>query len=181
MNSMTLALLYNCSAWVLERNVTLLLRLNYSEFFSVLEEALDSSSRPDFLRDRITDCVFANQERPFDLPWWQKLFWSLIYAVIVLVAIGGNGIVMWIVLAHRRMRTVTNYFLVNLSLADLMMSSLNCGFNFIFLVNSDWPFGVVYCTINNFVAHVTVASSVFTLVVISFDRSVSFLWRNFAI
>lgn len=70
------------------------------------------------------------------------------------------------------MRTVTNYFLVNLSVADLMMSSLNCGFNFIFLVNSDWPFGVVYCTINNFVAHVTVASSVFTLVVISFDRSV---------
>jgi len=68
------------------------------------------------------------------------------------------------------MRTVTNYFLVNLSVADLMMSLLNCAFNFIFLLNSHWPFGVVYCTINNFVAHVTVASSVFTLVVISFDR-----------
>ncbi|XP_043672319.1 tachykinin-like peptides receptor 86C isoform X1 [Vespula pensylvanica] len=72
--------------------------------------------------------------------------------------------------AHRRMRTVTNYFLVNLSLADLMMSLLNCAFNFIFLLNSSWPFGAIYCTINNFVAHVTVASSVFTLVVISFDR-----------
>jgi len=68
------------------------------------------------------------------------------------------------------MRTVTNYFLVNLSVADLMMSLLNCAFNFIFLLNSNWPFGMVYCTINNFVAHVTVASSVFTLVVISFDR-----------
>lgn len=74
--------------------------------------------------------------------------------------------------AHRRMRTVTNYFLVNLSLADLMMSLLNCAFNFIFLLNSSWPFGSVYCTISNFVAHVTVASSVFTLVVISFDRYV---------
>lgn len=74
------------------------------------------------------------------------------------------------VTAHRRMRTITNYFLVNLSVADLMMSLLNCAFNFIFLLNSNWPFGVVYCTINNFVAHVTVASSVFTLVVISFDR-----------
>ena len=72
--------------------------------------------------------------------------------------------------AHQRMRTVTNYFLVNLSVADLMMSLLNCVFNFIFLLNSDWPFGVVYCTINNFVAHVTVSSSVLTLVTISFDR-----------
>lgn len=104
MNSMTLALLYNCSALVLERNLTLLLRLNYSEFINVLEEALDSSSRPEHLRDRITDCVFANQERPFDLPWWQKLFWSLIYAVIVLVAIGGNSIVMWIVLGKKKDR-----------------------------------------------------------------------------
>lgn len=74
------------------------------------------------------------------------------------------------VLAHRRMRTVTNYFLVNLSVSDLMMSLLNCVFNFIFMLNSDWPFGAVYCTVNNFVANVTVASSVFTLVAISFDR-----------
>ncbi|XP_011313057.1 tachykinin-like peptides receptor 86C isoform X2 [Fopius arisanus] len=73
-------------------------------------------------------------------------------------------------LAHRRMRTVTNYLLVNLSMADLMMTLLNCAFNFIFMLNSDWPFGVVYCTVNNFVANVTVASSTFTLVVISFDR-----------
>ncbi|EFN88479.1 Tachykinin-like peptides receptor 86C [Harpegnathos saltator] len=98
MNSETLAFLYNCSAWVLERNVTLLLRLNYTELLSVVHEALNSSDRSDFLRDRIVDCVFANQERPFNLPWWQKLLWSLIYTIIVLVAIGGNSIVMWIVL-----------------------------------------------------------------------------------
>lgn len=72
--------------------------------------------------------------------------------------------------AHRRMRTVTNYFLLNLSVADLLMSSLNCSFNFIFMLNSDWPFGSVYCTINNFMANMSVASSVFTLVAISFDR-----------
>uniref|UniRef100_A0A182P264 G-protein coupled receptors family 1 profile domain-containing protein n=1 Tax=Anopheles epiroticus TaxID=199890 RepID=A0A182P264_9DIPT len=72
--------------------------------------------------------------------------------------------------SHRRMRTVTNYFLLNLSVADLLMSSLNCSFNFIFMLNSDWPFGSVYCTINNFMANMSVASSVFTLVAISFDR-----------
>lgn len=72
--------------------------------------------------------------------------------------------------AHREMRTITNYFLLNLSIADLLMSSLNCMFNFIYMLNSDWPFGSLYCSVNNFMGNVTVATSVFTLVAISFDR-----------
>ena len=36
-------------------------------------------------------------------------------------------------LAHRTMWSVTNYFLVNLTLADLMMSILNCIPSFIFM------------------------------------------------
>ncbi|XP_049870340.1 tachykinin-like peptides receptor 86C, partial [Pectinophora gossypiella] len=75
-----------------------------------------------------------------------------------------------IVTAHRSMRTVTNYFLVNLSCADLMMASLNCLFNFIYMLHSDWIFGLWYCQLSNFLANVTVAASVFTLTGISFDR-----------
>lgn len=71
------------------------------------------------------------------------------------------------------MRSVTNYFLVNLSVSDLLMALLNCVFNFIFMIDSDWPFGAAYCTVNNFVANVTVAASVFTLVAISLDRYVA--------
>lgn len=74
--------------------------------------------------------------------------------------------------AHREMRTTTNFFLLNLSVADLLMSSLNCMFNFIYMLNSDWPFGSVYCSVNNFMGNVTVATSVFTLVAISFNRYV---------
>lgn len=74
--------------------------------------------------------------------------------------------------AHREMRTTTNYFLLNLSVADLLMSSLNCMFNFIYMLNSDWPFGSVYCSLNNFLGNVTVSASVFTLVAISFNRYV---------
>ncbi|XP_067643364.1 tachykinin-like peptides receptor 86C isoform X2 [Eurosta solidaginis] len=92
---------------------------------------------------------------------------------MLFVAIAGNCIVLWIVAGHRSMRTVTNYFLLNLSIADLLMSSLNCVFNFIFMLNSDWPFGSIYCTINNFMANVTVSTSVFTLVAISLDRYIA--------
>lgn len=75
-----------------------------------------------------------------------------------------------IILAHREMRTTTNYLLLNLSVADLLMSCLNCAFNFIYMLNSDWPFGTLYCSVNNFIGNATVTASVFTLVAISFDR-----------
>ncbi|XP_057332523.1 tachykinin-like peptides receptor 86C [Microplitis mediator] len=170
MNSDSINRLYNCTAKILDQNISILQELNRSELLSVLDQVLVTSEKRELVRENLTECLFIGQERPFDLPWWQKLSWSCVFAIILVVATGGNIIVMWIVLAHRRMRTVTNYLLVNLSIADLMMSLLNCGFNFIFMLNSSWPFGVIYCTVNNFVANVTVASSTFTLVVISFDR-----------
>ena len=34
--------------------------------------------------------------------------------------------VLWTVLAHRRMWSLTNYFLVNLAVADLGMAVFNC-------------------------------------------------------
>jgi len=51
---------------------------------------------------------------------------------MVAVAVGGNAVVVWIVLAHRRMRSVTNYFLVNLSLADGLQSVFNTLFNLLY-------------------------------------------------
>ncbi|GBP17386.1 Tachykinin-like peptides receptor 86C [Eumeta japonica] len=105
------------------------------------------------------------------MPLWAHNSWVCLFTAMLAVAIGGNAIVIWIVIAHRRMRTVTNYFLVNLSVADLMMAALNCLFNFIYMLHSDWVFGVWYCQLSNFIANVTVAASVFTLTGISFDRS----------
>ena len=51
------------------------------------------------------------------------------YAVVFLLSLTGNLLVLIVVLSNKAMRTTTNYFLVNLSVADLLgMSSLffNC-------------------------------------------------------
>ncbi|KAF9824014.1 hypothetical protein SFRURICE_020280 [Spodoptera frugiperda] len=102
-------------------------------------------------------------ERPFSPPWWVQLAWFMVFAIMLLLAVLGNTLVIWIVLAHRRMRTVTNCFLVNLAFADLLMATLNGAPNFIFLVTADWPFGSVTCTASNFTANLTVSAGVFTL------------------
>lgn len=128
----------------------------------------------DFIEMNETISINATEEVPernvFILPWWQQLIWCIIFGSMVFVATTGNVIVMWIVLAHKRMRSVTNYFLVNLSLADTMVSTLNVIFNFVYMLDGHWPFGEFYCKISNFIAPVSVAASVFTLKAISIDR-----------
>ena len=43
------------------------------------------------------------------------------------------------------MRTVTNYFLVNLAVADALVTVFNTMFNFVFLLYNDSPFSRLYC------------------------------------
>ncbi|ENN72174.1 hypothetical protein D910_08482 [Dendroctonus ponderosae] len=115
----------------------------------------------------ISDSEDRNQ---FILPVWRQVLWSILYAGMVIVATGGNLIVIWIVLAHKRMRTVTNYFLLNLSVADTMVSTLNVTFNYVYMLYSHWPFGELYCKISQFIAVLSVCASVFSLMSISIDR-----------
>ncbi|XP_014211867.1 tachykinin-like peptides receptor 99D [Copidosoma floridanum] len=109
----------------------------------------------------------------FRLPLWRQLFWTFLFAIMIIVSTGGNLIVIWIVLTHKRMRTVTNYFLVNLSVADTMVSTLNVIFNYVYMLNSHWPFGNVYCKVSQYIAVISISASVFTLMAISIDRYVA--------
>lgn len=62
---------------------------------------------------------------------------------------------------------------VNLSIADAMVSSLNVTFNYIYMLDNDWPFGELYCKISQFIATLSISASVFTLMAISIDRWVN--------
>ena len=109
-------------------------------------------------------------ENKFVYPWYQQVIWSLLFASMITIAAGGNIIVIWIVITHKKMRTVTNYFIVNLSVADTMVSLFNVLFNFIYMLNSNWPFGEVCCKMSQFISVLSVTSSVLTLMAISIDR-----------
>src|SRR6218665_1028297 len=107
---------------------------------------------------------------PFILPWYFQLAYSIAFVAMVIVAAGGNVIVIWIVLAHKRMRTVTNYFLVNLAVADALIFLLNTLFNYVYMLTSNWSFGRTYCKFTQFIAPCTISTSVFTFMAIALDR-----------
>lgn len=112
----------------------------------------------------------GTERNPFILAWYFQLVYSVAFVAMVIVAAGGNMVVVWIVMAHKRMRTVTNYFLVNLAVADAMISLLNTLFNFVYMLVSDWPFGRNYCKFSQFIAPCNISTSVFTFMAIALDR-----------
>lgn len=104
------------------------------------------------------------------LPWWQQAIFYALFIIMFIVAAGGNIIVIWIVLAHKRMRTVTNYFLVNLAVADAMISIFNIPYHFTFIMYQDWYFGLECCKFSFFIAPCTISVSVLTFMAIAVDR-----------
>ncbi|KAJ1529635.1 hypothetical protein ONE63_006399 [Megalurothrips usitatus] len=112
------------------------------------------------------------EQTSYELPVWRQVLWSVLFAGMVIVAACGNVMVIWIVLAHKRMRTVTNYFLVSLSIADAMVSMLNVTATYVGMLYNNWPFGRLYCKLSQFVAVLSICASVFTLMAISIDRYV---------
>lgn len=93
----------------------------------------------------------------------------IIFTLISIFIIVGNGLVVWIVLTTKRMRTVTNYFLVNLSLGD-MLSVFQIIPNVYYAIINDWAFGLAYCRFSQFFTAFGIALSVLTFTGLTADR-----------
>ncbi|KAF4105731.1 substance-K receptor [Onychostoma macrolepis] len=106
----------------------------------------------------------------FEQPDWQVALWAIAYSLIVIVSIIGNVTVIWIILAHKRMRTVTNYFIVNLAFSDASMATFNTVFNFVYALHNDWYFGLGYCKFQNFFPITAMFSSIYSMAAIAVDR-----------
>ena len=111
-----------------------------------------------------------SSDNPYIMPWYLQVIYYVVFVSMVIVGACGNIIVIWIVLAHKRMRTVTNYFLVNLAIADALISITNTLFNFFYMLYSDWRFGRTYCKFGQFIAPCAICASVFTFMAIAIDR-----------
>lgn len=116
-----------------------------------------------------TNVTFPVAHR-FVQPPWRIALWSLAYGSMVAVAVFGNIIVMWIILAHKRMRTVTNYFLVSLAFSDASMAAFNTLVNFIYALHNEWYFGEAYCRFHNFFPITAIFASIYSMSAIAVDR-----------
>ncbi|XP_019630268.1 PREDICTED: G-protein coupled receptor 54-like [Branchiostoma belcheri] len=94
----------------------------------------------------------------------------VVYSVICLVGIIGNGLVIYLVWRHKEMRTVTNFYIVNLAVADLAFLICCVPFSAAKIVTHSWEFGEFLCKFVFYFMQVTAQATCMTLAVLSLDR-----------
>ena len=92
------------------------------------------------------DCdYFAGSQSIFSTKWFRGII-CFLYSIIFVIALTGNGLVCYVVHSSPRMKTVTNLFIVNLAVGDILMALFCVPTSSIStLILQYWPFGPELC------------------------------------
>lgn len=104
---------------------------------------------------------------------------GLIMVFIIVAALLGNLLVIVSVMRHPKLRVITNYFVVSLALADMLVAICAMCFNASVEFTGKWLFGSVMCDMWNSLDVYFSTVSIFHLCCISVDRWVT-IWLNSA-
>ncbi|EDX02063.1 uncharacterized protein Dyak_GE17345, isoform A [Drosophila yakuba] len=100
-------------------------------------------------------------------------YWALILILFPILTLFGNILVILSVCRERSLQTVTNYFIVSLAIADLLVAVVVMPFAVYFLVNGAWALPDVVCDFYIAMDVICSTSSIFNLVAISIDRYIA--------
>ncbi|XP_021237517.1 probable G-protein coupled receptor 83 [Numida meleagris] len=92
------------------------------------------------------------------------------YSIIIVLSLFGNVMVCHVVIKSKRLRSATSLFIVNLAVADIMITLLNTPFTLARFVNSSWIFGKGMCHVSRFAQYCSLHVSALTLTAIAVDR-----------
>nr|XP_006138206.2 alpha-1B adrenergic receptor [Pelodiscus sinensis] len=95
---------------------------------------------------------------------------GLVLGAIILFAIVGNILVILSVACNRHLRIPTNYFIVNLAIADLLLSFTVLPFSATLEILGYWVLGRIFCDIWAAVDVMCCTASILSLCAISIDR-----------
>lgn len=81
----------------------------------------------------------------------------LMYMTVFVMALAGNGLVCYVVTFSSQMHSVTNLFIMNMAVGDLLMTLFCVPFSFVStLLLQYWPFGNDLCRTVSFAQALTV-------------------------
>lgn len=98
------------------------------------------------------------------------VFTASLMLFIIIAAIFGNLLVIISVMRVRKLRIITNYFVVSLAMADIMVAMMAMTFNFSVQVTGRWNFGIFVCDLWNSLDVYFSTASILHLCCISVDR-----------
>ena len=94
-----------------------------------------------------------------------------LYVIIFLVSAVGNSLVCTVILRRKKMKTVTNYFILNLAIADLTLTCICIPFDIpVQEMDYRWPYGALLCRVIYPLQTLSLFASIYTLAAVSLSR-----------
>ncbi|KAF4108276.1 alpha-1A adrenergic receptor [Onychostoma macrolepis] len=106
----------------------------------------------------------------FDIDITKTLALGLVLVLFIIFGVMGNILVILSVVCHRHLRSVTHYFIANLAIADLLLSSMVLPFSAASEALDRWVFGRPLCNAWTALDVLCCTASILSLCVISVDR-----------
>ncbi|XP_049604761.1 D(3) dopamine receptor isoform X1 [Syngnathus scovelli] len=120
-------------------------------------------------------------------PWWnvsderngtasdgrtgERNYYAMLYSLLILAIVFGNVLVCLAVLRERSLQTTTNYLVVSLAVADLLVASLVMPWAvYLEVVGGAWLFSRLYCNVFVTLDVMMCTASILNLCAISIDR-----------
>nr|BAQ54866.1 opsin, long-wavelength sensitive type [Anax parthenope] len=102
-------------------------------------------------------------------PLWHGLL-GFVIGVLGFVSWTGNGVVLYVFSCTKSLRTPSNFLVVNLAFTDFFMMVVQCPFMLVNCFEETWVFGPLMCQLYAFFGSLFGCTSIWTMVLISFDR-----------
>ncbi|KAF4076389.1 hypothetical protein AMELA_G00213840 [Ameiurus melas] len=113
-----------------------------------------------------------------------SVFTPVFFAMVTMLSCVGNALVIWVLIKYENLKSLTNAFLLNLAISDLIFT-FGLPFWAVDLILG-WIFGIAVCKSVNFIFYLGYYSSLFFLVVMTVHRymavvhPLSMIWNRFA-
>ncbi|CAG2202774.1 neuropeptide FF receptor 2-like [Mytilus edulis] len=131
---------------------------------------IESSYAQDSSGLSINDTQNSSYGSEFKHPPGVLAIYIIAYSTAFLFALFGNLVVIVVVLKYKWMHTVTNFFIVNLAIADILVAIFCVPITLLTHIFIEWRYGAVMCKVTPYLQAVSVCASVNTLAAIAVDR-----------
>lgn len=116
----------------------------------------ESNGTTDAAEWDVTLSCQAEADGPLSSTAFQAIVY-LMYTAVFIIALVGNGLVCYVVMFSSQMHSVTNLFIMNMAVGDLLMTLFCVPFSFVAtLLLQYWPFGDDLCHTVSFAQAVAV-------------------------
>ncbi|CEF60131.1 Prolactin-releasing peptide receptor [Strongyloides ratti] len=137
-------------------------------------EELSTQSSETFYADNVTAYMNATNCRGFPKGFSDilmvRVIYLFIYLLIFIVAVTGNSLVVYVVMTKKSMQTVTNIFITNLAISDLLVNFTSLWLTPLYTFLGRWIWGGWLCYGLPLFQGTSIFISTLTLMAIALDR-----------